>query len=153
MITLRRKRRLLTNQSLPRKCIYYLENFFGIQLALRTTLNGMLSQFLLVVGPGLPDSLLFLRLSGSVILGISCAYDVRPGDKNNRIVEAAEFTNQLFLQLSVPGRTLIDIIPALKYIPPWVPGAYTQRLGAKSKRMVLRYKAELFGHVEKDMVV
>jgi len=90
-------------------------------------------------------------IAGSVILGITFAYDIRPTEKHNHLVEAAEFVDQLFLQLAVPGRTLIDIIPFLKYIPPWVPGAYTQRQGAKSKRLVGEYKAELFEHVASKM--
>jgi cytochrome P450 len=90
-------------------------------------------------------------IAGSVILAVSFGYNIRPTERNNHLVEAAEFIDQLFLQLAVPGRTLIDVLPFLKYIPPWVPGAYTQRECAKSRRLVAEYKAELFAHTENNM--
>ena len=84
-------------------------------------------------------------------MALSFAYDVPPG-KEDHLVEAAEFTTKLFAELAVPGRTMVNVLPFLKYIPPWVPGAVTQRQGARAKQMVMQYKAETFESVERDLV-
>jgi hypothetical protein len=125
-----------------------LENFFTIQLILRAIVNGIIFQLLL---GGYASDFLISRVSGSGILALSFAYDV-PTRKNDHLVQAAEYTIRLFSELAVPGRTLVNIVPFLKHIPPWVPGADTQRRGAKAKKMVKQYKVETFDRVKRDMV-
>jgi hypothetical protein len=115
---------------------------------LRAIVNGIIFQLLL---GGYASDFLISRVSGSGILALSFAYDV-PTRKNDHLVQAAEYTIRLFSELAVPGRTLVNIVPFLKHIPPWVPGADTQRRGAKAKKMVKQYKVETFDRVKRDMV-
>jgi hypothetical protein len=68
------------------------------------------------------------------------------------MVYAAEYSARVSSELSVPGRTLINEIPVLKYIPPWFPGAYTQRLAASAKQTLTQHQAGLFEHVKRNMV-
>ena len=46
-----------------------------------------------------------------------------------------------------PGRYLVEVLPFLKYVPTWVPGAYTQRLFVKWRTVNVRAVEKLFEYV------
>jgi len=55
-------------------------------------------------------------------------------------------------ELLQPGGTLINVIPILRYIPPWFPGASSQRAVAKAKKLWLAYKNEPFEYVKSRLL-
>ena len=60
-------------------------------------------------------------------------YDVESID--DPCVTNAEKSLALGIELLVPGRSLIDIFPILAFVPAWFPGASSQKLAAKVKRL------------------
>ncbi|KAM6490882.1 Cytochrome P450 [Amanita muscaria] len=90
-------------------------------------------------------------LAGAVTLSMGFAYNVPPGRKRDPMVYAAEYSSRVVSELSAPGRTLINALPVLKYIPPWFPGAYTQRLAASAKKTLIQHQTGLFEHVRRNM--
>jgi cytochrome P450 len=58
---------------------------------------------------------------GSIILRITYGYKIDPHSKDP-LVKLAEETVSQFSKAIVPGAFMVDIIPALKYLPDWLPG-------------------------------
>ncbi|KAF8838072.1 cytochrome P450 [Paxillus ammoniavirescens] len=61
----------------------------------------------------------------SIILRISHGYVTQEGD--DPLIELAHTANSQLSMASVPGLYYVDIIPLLKYIPDWLPGAGFKR--------------------------
>ncbi|EPQ59616.1 cytochrome P450 [Gloeophyllum trabeum ATCC 11539] len=59
--------------------------------------------------------------AGSIILQIAYGYIVK--DEADPIVDIVEKATEQFSLATAPGAFLVDIIPALRHIPDWVPGA------------------------------
>lgn len=76
---------------------------------------------------------------GAVVLKISHGYDVK--EHNDPFVELADRATEQFSIATAPGGFLVDLIPALRYIPMWFPGA-----GFRRKASV--WAATLFEMVE-----
>ncbi|EKM55881.1 uncharacterized protein PHACADRAFT_256813 [Phanerochaete carnosa HHB-10118-sp] len=72
-------------------------------------------------------------MSGSSILDVVYALDVRPGDPRLKLVEKAADTSNHIVNAGV---YLVDIIPILKHIPTWFPGAQFKRDAARYKKWV-----------------
>ncbi|KAF7369676.1 O-methylsterigmatocystin oxidoreductase [Mycena venus] len=72
-----------------------------------------------------------LRITiGAILLRMSHGYTTRI-DGNDPIVNLVEIASQDFYQATKPGAWLVDIIPWLKHIPAWIPGAGFKKTGAK----------------------
>lgn len=69
-------------------------------------------------------------LSGSLILDVVFSFDVRPGDAILALAERAVDTTKAII---AAGVWLVDVVPILKYIPSWFPGAGFKRIAAKWK--------------------
>ncbi|RXW24077.1 hypothetical protein EST38_g1779 [Candolleomyces aberdarensis] len=54
-----------------------------------------------------------------------------------------------FLEATVPGRFLVDMIPALKYVPGWMPGTKWQRYADHHRKKIYEVKTEPFERVLK----
>ncbi|KAJ2921469.1 hypothetical protein H1R20_g15623, partial [Candolleomyces eurysporus] len=52
-----------------------------------------------------------------------------------------------FVEATVPGRFLVDMIPALKYVPRWMPGAGWRRYADYHKKRIKEVKTEPFQRV------
>ena len=62
------------------------------------------------------------RWSASLSLNIAYGYETKP-DGEDELVSAVWEAMEQFALLHKPGAFLVDLIPALKYIPDWFPGA------------------------------
>lgn len=62
---------------------------------------------------------------GSIILKISHGYEVR--EKRDPFVELAERATEQFSTATAPGGFLVDVLPALRHVPTWFPGAGFRR--------------------------
>ncbi|KAH9912855.1 O-methylsterigmatocystin oxidoreductase [Epithele typhae] len=64
-----------------------------------------------------------------IIYGIEC------DDEDNEIMRVVEESLQGTAQLFVPGKYLVDLIPALEYVPSWFPGAGWRETSIQSVEM------------------
>ncbi|KAH9478443.1 Cytochrome P450 monooxygenase [Psilocybe cubensis] len=69
------------------------------------------------------------KFSIALTMAMMYGYEVKSID--DRAVSVAEEALALGTQLLTPGGTLINVIPALQYVPTWFPGAWSRRLAAK----------------------
>ncbi|OQE21680.1 hypothetical protein PENSTE_c011G00749 [Penicillium steckii] len=66
--------------------------------------------------------------AGAFILKITYGYNIEPHGEDP-LVSLADLALQQFSNAIVPGAWLVDMIPALKYIPEWFPGANFRKVG------------------------
>ncbi|KIX99846.1 uncharacterized protein Z520_04482 [Fonsecaea multimorphosa CBS 102226] len=79
-------------------------------------------RFLLKVLDNPQDVLQLIRTqAGSIILKISYGYTIEPSG-HDPLVDLAEEALDQFSKASTPGVWMVDVIPALKYLPEWLPG-------------------------------
>ncbi|KAF9227072.1 cytochrome P450 [Gyrodon lividus] len=74
------------------------------------------------------------RMAGAIILKISHGYSVKDG--NDPFVEMADQAMLNFSVVSAPGGFLVDLIPVLRYLPEWFPGAGFQRDAKRWRKML-----------------
>ncbi|PFH48550.1 hypothetical protein AMATHDRAFT_81734 [Amanita thiersii Skay4041] len=72
-------------------------------------------------------------------------------DENDYLYRVAELTAKAAEELSMPGRTLINLLPFLKYIPSWFPGATIQREAADVRKVADVYKNRPYDSLKKDL--
>jgi len=90
-------------------------------------------------------------LSTAVVMAMTFGYDFPPESEHDRFVELAEETSNGIARLFLPGSTLINVLPFLRHIPPWVPGASTQKFAAHLSESMNAYRTEPFEYVERDL--
>ncbi|KAK6379432.1 hypothetical protein LTS17_006350 [Exophiala oligosperma] len=64
--------------------------------------------------------------AGAIILKIAYGYTIEP-HRADPLVTLADEALEQFSQATVPERWLVDVVPALKHIPQWFPGAGFKR--------------------------
>ncbi|KAJ7151361.1 cytochrome P450 [Mycena crocata] len=79
----------------------------------------------LLVEPDKYDSHL-RTTTGAIIMMIGLGYPITENDEFVRIAEAAQLA---MVSAARPGAFLVDLIPILKYIPEWFPGASFKKVG------------------------
>ncbi|KAF8954906.1 cytochrome P450 [Flammula alnicola] len=84
-----------------------------------------------------PDDLLgnLRHLSGEAIL--SAAYGLEIATKTDKYIAMAKAGVDPVVSALIPGTYLVDIIPALKYVPGWLPGAGFKRKAKEWHRLAL----------------
>ena len=91
------------------------------------------------------------RWSASLALHIAYGYETEL-DENDELVSAVWEAVRQFALLHQPGEFLVDMIPALKYIPDWFPGASFKKK-ALYYRQTLQCMIDLpFDRVEQQVV-
>ena len=76
--------------------------------------------------------------------------NVRPyNDPHLKVVEEAISS---IAELLIPGAFLVDIIPILKYVPEWFPGAKFQKKAAVMRGHAANVRNATFAATEKIMV-
>ncbi|TCD64628.1 hypothetical protein EIP91_003830 [Steccherinum ochraceum] len=78
--------------------------------------------------------------AGSLSINISYGYDVK--DAHDKYLADANEAVCQFFRLQKPGEFMVDLLPWLKYLPSWLPGAGFQRT-AKCYRQTLRRVIDL----------
>ncbi|OJJ32368.1 hypothetical protein ASPWEDRAFT_117096 [Aspergillus wentii DTO 134E9] len=99
-----------------------------------------------------PDALLqHIRTEvGAVILKISYGYTIQP-HTNDPLVDLA---NDAMTQLSMaatPGAWLVDIIPLMKYLPAWFPGAGFKQAAIEWRRTLMKTIDTPYAFVQQQM--
>ncbi|KAH6915729.1 cytochrome P450 [Coprinopsis sp. MPI-PUGE-AT-0042] len=73
-------------------------------------------------------------------LAFSLAYGIPTQPRNDPYIRLAEQSIDPAGRAVVPGAYLVDVLPFLKYIPEWVPGAGFKRDAREWKEMMQRYR-------------
>ena len=76
--------------------------------------------------------------------------DIQP--YNDPYVKIAEEALRAGAELLIPGAFLVDIIPILKYVPEWFPGAKFQNKAAMMRKHAARISNTTFAATEELMV-
>lgn len=82
---------------------------------------------------------------------ITYGITIQPGE-GDIYVSTAERALKSVSDATVPGTFLVDLIPAMKYIPEWFPGAYFQRQAATWRQLKNDFLELPFNHVRQLMV-
>lgn len=90
----------------------------------------------------------------SCIGGLTTAstYGIRIRRTKDPIVQFQEYVYGVSEGAATPGRFLVDVIPALKYVPEWMPGAGFKTLAREWTALVYRVLDELYEASLKGMV-
>ncbi|KAF8181626.1 cytochrome P450 [Pholiota molesta] len=83
--------------------------------------------------------------AAAVIMGIT--YGINIADKEDRYIATAEKALEGMGQAASPGAFLVDLLPCLKYIPEWVPGASFKRKAREWREAVMQMKDAPFATV------
>lgn len=87
---------------------------------------------------------------GGIIL--SLAYGLRIKRFNDPWINLAELTLHTTTEAAVVGRYLVDIIPALKYVPEWMPGAKFQKTAKEGRKIVNDFFDRLYDAAVQEIV-
>ena len=95
---------------------------------------------------------LYLRFSlvGSTTISMIYSINIRPYD--DPYIKIAEEAVVAAAELLIPGAFLVDIIPILKYIPEWFPGAKFQRRAAVIRKQAATLRNTTFAATEELVV-
>jgi hypothetical protein len=96
-----------------------------------------------------PDDFLqhIRTLVGSTTLSMTYSINVQP--YNDPYIKIAEEAMEALAEIWIPGAFLVDIIPILKYVPEWFPGAKFQSKAAMMRRHAARIRNFTFEATEK----
>lgn len=80
------------------------------------------------------------------------SYGITVQPKDDIFLETAERALKSVSDATAPGKFLVDLIPAMKYIPEWFPGAYFQRQATIWRKMKDELLDLPYDHVKQAMV-
>ncbi|KAI0784096.1 cytochrome P450 [Abortiporus biennis] len=92
------------------------------------------------------------QTSGAVLLKLLFDYDVKKEVAEDPLVIIVEKAMQGFSRASEPGAFLVDVVPVLKYVPEWIPGAKFKALARKMFEDRERLYNVPFDFVKKQML-
>ena len=98
----------------------------------------------------LHPSFLHISLVGSTTLSITYSINVQPYD--DPYIKIAEEAIGAASELLIAGAFLVDIIPVLKFVPAWFPGASFQRKAVMLRKHAANLRNFPFAATEKLMV-
>jgi len=79
-------------------------------------------------------------------------YSINIRPYNDPYIKIAKEALKAGSELLIPGAFLVDIIPILKYVPEWFPGAKFQRKAAMMRKHAARIRNTTFAATEELMV-
>ncbi|KIJ28079.1 hypothetical protein M422DRAFT_784656 [Sphaerobolus stellatus SS14] len=89
------------------------------------------------------------RTIAEIILGVIYGYKVAA--VNDPFIEITEQANEAVLECAKPGKFLVEVIPILKNIPYWFPGARFKRLAKKWKSAAIDMVEKPFEWTKDEM--
>ena len=79
-------------------------------------------------------------------------YGIAVQESNDPYISIAEEVMSGVSEAGIPGAFLVDLIPILKYVPSWFPGAGFQKKAARWKEVSHIMADKPFLHVQEQMV-
>lgn len=89
-------------------------------------------------------------MAGGIILRTTYGYEVKDG--RDDYVDLIERANANFSRSSVPGAFMVDLLPFLKYLPEWLPGAGFLSLAREWKKQTVASADVPFSFTKNQMV-
>ncbi|KAL1674364.1 cytochrome P450 [Schizophyllum commune] len=89
-------------------------------------------------------------LVGGIIIGM--AYGSAPESENDPCIVISEKVAKAVLNAVAPGRYLVNMLPVLKYIPAWLPGAQFKRDALRWREQTHIMIEESYATVKEQMV-
>ncbi|KAF8960404.1 cytochrome P450 [Flammula alnicola] len=135
----RRSRRLMHQNFHPVAALQFRPH------SLKATRN-LLNRFL-----DIPDDVIgnLRHMAGETI--ISAAYGVDVQAEDDPYIKTAEAGTHPLFAAAVPGAFLVDVLPFLKYVPEWVPGAGFQKKGKEWKELAKAMVEVPFAATKRNM--
>lgn len=81
----------------------------------------------------LPALFVGFRLSISIPMSSMYGYDAK--SVSDPCITAADASFTINMELASPGGSFINILPALRFIPPWFPGAFSRRKAETARKL------------------
>ncbi|KIJ28821.1 hypothetical protein M422DRAFT_189274 [Sphaerobolus stellatus SS14] len=88
--------------------------------------------------------------AGAIIMEV-VGYDIHIKSENDPYIHAAEEAMNAAGEAAAPGRFMVDMIPWMKYIPEWVPGASFKKQARIWRKYILDMADLPFEHVKAQM--
>jgi hypothetical protein len=85
-------------------------------------------------------------------MAISMTYGLPVQRNNDPLVHLSDSVFKAVVLAASPGKYLVNIIPFLKYIPSWFPGAQFKRDARQTRMQLDQILEEPFRMTQKDMV-
>ena len=79
-------------------------------------------------------------------------YGIDVKDSGDPYIALAEEALHGVSEAATPGAFLVDILPILKYVPSWFPGAGFQKKAAHWRQVNISFAEKPFRYVEEQMV-
>ncbi|KAI0326165.1 O-methylsterigmatocystin oxidoreductase [Cubamyces sp. BRFM 1775] len=83
-----------------------------------------------------PEDFLALARHEFAATIMDAVYGITVLEKNDPYINMAEKETEIFSEIFMPGRYLVELLPILKHIPAWFPGAKFKRDAAKWEPLV-----------------
>jgi hypothetical protein len=83
---------------------------------------------------------------------MNIAYGIKVTNVNDPYISNAEEAMSGMAQAAVPGNFLVDLLPILKYVPSWIPGAGFKHKAAYWRRVTVNMVEKPFKHVKQTLV-
>ena len=117
------------------------------------SMSGRTSQFIIYdISSHWQTPSLYLRFSLVGSTSISMTYGINIHPYNDPYIKIAEEAAVAGAELLIPGAFLVDIIPFLKYVPEWFPGAKFHSKAAIMRKNLARIRNTTFAAAENLMV-
>lgn len=94
---------------------------------------------------------IFRSMAGAIILRVTYGYELQDVNGRDPLVDHADETVQQFSAATLPGAWLVDLIPILKHVPEWVPGAKFKKLSREWKACLNELADKPFAFTKKQM--
>ena len=89
-------------------------------------------------------------MAGETIISIAYGLDVSA--KNDPYLATAQAGVHPLVIAGVPGAFLVDTIPALKYVPDWMPGAGFKRKAKEWRKLAMAMVEQPFQAAKRQLV-
>ncbi|KAJ6508666.1 cytochrome P450 [Mycena sanguinolenta] len=88
-------------------------------------------------------------LTSAIIMAMIYGHDVK--SMKDRFVDLQQEAMRRLSESAVPGRFMVNIMPFLRHIPAWFPGAGFQNYFRDTRRLLMEMKEEPFQYVKQNM--
>ena len=93
----------------------------------------------------------FDRMTGSAAISMTYGVDVHPTNDPN--LQVAKLANVAVVEALTTGSTSVDIIPILKHLPSWVPGASFHEKAKVSREYAKHVREGIYSDGRNKMVI
>jgi hypothetical protein len=83
---------------------------------------------------------------------VNIAYGINISETDDTYTEDAEEAFKGLAEAAIPGKFLVDLLPILKYVPSWMPGASFKRKAAYWRRVNADMAQKPFAYVKETFV-